>query len=155
MEITAIVSGERDFAARLDQMPARVRERLVTVITSLTARLLAAVQQNEPQRTGALRSETQMRVDVTDDVVRGRVFVAAPSAREHAKAAALEYGAHGMVAVRAYQRQGHTPFGMAAAQVVAAYRRQANIVADRFERTALDAMRGTIKAEITEALESL
>ena len=155
MQINAVIQGERDIALRLEQMPQVVHQRLLSRIGALTARLYAAVEEREPRRTGKLTGETVEVIDETPDLVRGRVRVAARDRNEWGKAAALEYGAHGSVTVRAYQRQGHTPRGTPAQQMVEAYQRRVNIPERRYERGALEGMRGEIKADLEQVLQGL
>lgn len=152
MNVTAIVSGERDVAARLDELPDRVHQRLVEPITRLTRRLLGLYQAAEPSRTGKLRQETVSHVEVSRDLVRGRVTVAASTANEFAKAGALEYGAHGTAHVAAFERRGHAPYGAPADQMVAAYSRHLDLAEHRFARGALDEMRGEIKETLEAAI---
>ncbi len=152
MEIRAVVAGERDIAARLEQLPQKLRARLEQRIGGLTRSLADRVRGAEPQRTGKLRGETHDSVRATDELVLGKVFVSADSSSDHAKAGALEYGAHSSVKVRSYQRAGHNPQGERAEQIVAAYTRQANILARRFERGSLEGMRGQIESELRAAI---
>lgn len=153
MEINIVISGERDVAARLDQFPARVHDRLLARITSLTNRMAADERSRAPSRTGRLRSEIKARIDETPDLVRGRVTVDTSGDRnERAKAGALEYGAHRAAAVKAFDRAGHTPSGDPASQAVAAYSRRTNIIERRFMRGALDDLRGEARAALDEAL---
>jgi hypothetical protein len=155
MQITARVDGDRAVAVRLDQMPERVHGRLSRTIKSLTARLLALVQAREPKRTGQLESETVERFYETRDAIRGVVTIAASQRTEYGKAAALEYGAHGMVSVREHKRLGHDWAGHPVEQIVDPYTRHANIPEFRYERGALEEMRGDISADLTAALEGL
>lgn len=154
MEIDFIVSGDRDIAARLDRLSDDLRKRLVERIGGLTQQLLARVQAREPTRTGRLRAETRAFVDDGADFVRGRVRVVATGIRyEHGKVGALEYGAHRPVKVRSHERAGHTPFGRAVEQVVGAYTRKADIMAHRFLRGPVEAMRGDIRAELGRVVQ--
>lgn len=155
MDIGAIISGDQAAVLHLEQIPDVVHRRLLAPITSLTARLLAAVRAREPKRTGRLVNETKMRITEAGDVVRGQVFVAASGPNEHGKAGALEYGARRRVSVSGYQRSGHTPTGAPAEQIVAAYTRQANIIARHYERGPLDEMRPEIVRELDEAMLGL
>ena len=150
--IDARVEGEREILLQLGRMPDRVQQRLARKITELTHRLLQRVQAKEPVRTGKLRGETIDRVTATQDLVRGVVTVAADTSNEHAKAGALEYGAHGEVTVHEFARHGHNPQGAPADQIVEAYTRKADLIARRFERNSLDDMSEEIRSELADAL---
>jgi type IV pilus biogenesis protein CpaD/CtpE len=137
-----VTVDDRALRLHFDQMPTRLRTNLHEAITKLTDQLLAQVRAAEPSRTGQLRSLTRAFVDEGDNFVRGRVRVLAPpGSRHNIAAAALEYGVHRSVRVRAYQRQSF---------LVRAYERQADIAARRFLRGPAAEMR----PKMLEALQT-
>lgn len=157
MDISVAIVGDRAVAQRLEQMPARVHDRLVEAITSLTAKLLTRVQASEPRRTGRLVSETKSFIDQTPDLVRGRVKVSAPGVRgELGKAAALEYGARKPTQVSEHRARLSHVYGRAISPmevIVDRYQRTPNVAADRFLRGPLLQMSGQIKAELQKAID--
>ncbi len=120
-----IDSNDRTLALHFDQLPDVLRDKLRVKIAELTQILLAQVKAREPRRTGRLQSLTRSYVDTREDFVRGRVTILGGAARHNVAAAALEYGAHRAFTVRSHRR------GSAR---VSAYRRRANIDAQRFLR---------------------
>jgi hypothetical protein len=137
--------------AHLDRVSTRLRSGLRTAITELTNQLLARVRAAEPYRTGRLRQSTQAFVDERPDRIRGRVRILGVGQTHNAAAAALEYGAHRIVSVRAHQEHLTHVFDRATdSQFVAvrAYERRANIQAKRFLRDPAAAMRPRIQAEL-------
>jgi hypothetical protein len=144
---------ERKVDLRLDQLPTRLRTALKPAITRLTDQLLARVLSAEPRRTGALQRATKAYVDDKENAVRGRVRIG-PEAGKGARnvaAAALEYGAHRLVHVKEHESHVSRVFGRVAnkeLEIVDAYTRRANIIAERFLRGPLQAMRPTIQAEL-------
>jgi hypothetical protein len=147
-----ITIDDRQVRARLDAMPAKAHSAILNRLTQLTAELEARVQSAEPARTGALRSETVESVRDTPERISGRVRVA----REFAKAAALEYGAHGTVSVKSYQRQRNGILSRLmnpSAGIVQAYTRTADIAERRFLRGSLESMAGEIEASLRQAIE--
>jgi hypothetical protein len=146
-------------AAHLDQISGRLKSGLRTAITQLTDQLLARVRAAEPYRTGRLRQETQAFVDERPDGIRGRVRILGAGREHNVAAAALEYGAHRIVSVRAHQEHLTHVFDRASdSQFVAvkAYERRANIQAKRFLRDPAAAMRPRIETELERVInESL
>jgi hypothetical protein len=160
MEFGLELIGERRAGLRFEEFPERARQALVEHMNSITQRLLARVQGEEPELTGKLRSETTARVSSGENYVRGSVGVRVPggesSGAEAGKAAALEYGAHKTVAVKAYSKSLDHVFTHAMAPttvMVSAYQRRANIAERKFLRGPLDEMHDAIIAELRAALE--
>jgi hypothetical protein len=128
-----------------EKLSTTLKTNLRSTITSLTDNLLGQVRSAEPSRTGLLRSLTRAFVDEGDNFVRGRVRVLGPpGSRHNIAAAALEYGVHRSVSVRAYQRQSFQ---------VRAYERQADIAARRFLRDPAAAMRSKVLAALQAAID--
>jgi hypothetical protein len=134
---------DRKLLLHLEKLPATLRTNLRTTIAKLTEQLLAQVRSIEPSRTGRLRSQTRGFVDETKTMVRGRVRVLGTAGAPNIAAAALEYGSHKSIAVKAYQRKG---------VAVRAYERRTNITAQRFLHGPFAAMRERALAEIKAAV---
>jgi hypothetical protein len=151
---------DRQVAAHLDRIPGKLRTGLKESITRLTDQLLARVKAAEPYRTGKLRQETQAFVDEHEDKITGKVRILGAGREHNVAAAALEYGAHRIVNVRAHREHLSHVFDRATDSkfvAVKAYSRRANIQAKRFLRDPAQAMRPQIQAElqrvISEALK--
>jgi hypothetical protein len=154
--IVTFEEDDRQVTAHLARLTPQLRSGLREAITRLTDQLLERVRAAEPYRTGKLRQETQAFVDVKDDEVRGRVRILGTGGRGHnVAAAALEYGAHRVVNVRAHQEHLSHVFDRATdSQFVAvrAYQRRANIQAKRFLRDPAQAMRPQVRAELERVI---
>lgn len=136
---------DRYLTLHLDKLPMALKSKLRPVITKLTGELLGRVRSMEPRHTGLLQSLTRSYVDETEDYVRGRVRIMAPSGQAHnIAAAALEYGAHKLFIVSAHRRR---------TIAVRAYERHARITARRFLRDPAGAMRERALAEIRTAVD--
>jgi len=135
---------------RLDELPNKLRRRLVSTIGKLTNELLHKVEAREPFRTGRLRSLTQAYVDDNriKMFVRGRVRVL--RTREHntaAAAGALEYGSTGKrFPVSGYMRRGYR---------VSGYQRVGGISEMRFLRGPASAMLPKARAELRRVLQEV
>jgi hypothetical protein len=157
IELTVNVD-DRALLARLDQLPKTLQVRLRAVIEAQTSRLLAAVLNLEPVRTGALREHTVQAISEGEDYVRGRVHVLAGGgdAFTYARAGALEYGAHREAKVSAHSALLSQVYGQlidARVVMVEAYTRQANIQALRFLRGPFEAIRTAALAEMQRAID--
>lgn len=149
-----IINGDRQVALRFDQFPTAAAERLLTRITGLTSRLAARVRAAAPDKTGKLRSTIHEAVyDDSPRKITGRVFVDG----DYAKAADLEYGGKGKAfKVSAHSAKLDHVFGhklkAPTTVAVAAFSRRSTVKSRRFERGALEEMRGEIDAGLKEAL---
>jgi hypothetical protein len=157
MDFGIEIDSDRLVALRFEQFPERARAAIANRLGSITQRLLARVQGNEPSRTGRLRGETQSSVTTGNDRISGRVRVdtSRGGEAEHGKAAALEYGAHGTAHVSAHAMQlSHFYDQLIAPRevLVAAYDRRVDIAERRFLRGPLDDMRSEIIEELRQAL---
>jgi hypothetical protein len=150
---------DRAVKLRLEDLPSRLRSRLHPVIARLTEELLGRVRAAEPDRTGKLRAATQAFVDDKENFVRGRVRVLAVPGRggsHNIAAAALEYGAHGLVEVKQHQTHIDTVFGRVMGRqlaIVDAYNRRENITAERFLRGPAAALRPTALAALQQVVD--
>ena len=154
MNLGLSVIGERRNAERFDQFPEFARAALADRISKITAGLDAAVLAAVPVRTGRLQGEVESGVENTANRVRGWVSLAGGS--DFAKAAALEYGSHRGINVDAYRRTVTSVFGRAVAptqQIIAAYTRVTDLVAERFLRDPLDAISADAFAQMRGAIE--
>lgn len=152
------VTGDRRIDARFAALPDTVRARLREAMGSIIGELDARVTGSEPVRTGKLRGETRSFVDETKDLIRGRVRIVTKGAgaAEGGKAAALEYGAHGLSPVKAHGRTVSNIFGRMVAPtliMVDAYSRQLNLPAHNFLRGPLAEMKGDIMERLRAAVE--
>jgi hypothetical protein len=144
--------------AQFEQLPAALQVRLRAIIQTQTERLLAMVQGGEPVRTGALRSHTTSFIDAGEDFVRGRVRILNDaSGKFHARAGALEYGAHRATRVSAHQMMLGHAWGAAIeprAVMVEAYTRQLNLPELRFLRGPFEQIRAAVLAEVQRAVDA-
>lgn len=152
-DIAVIVTGARELALKLDALPTRLHDDLYARIGALTDELEGRVLGVVPKRTGRLESEITKFVIDKPDYISGRVRVSA----EFAKAAALEYGAHGTANIAAHQMLLTQVFGHALVApisvLVDAYQRQMNIEARRFLRGPEEAMRGEVEEALRETVD--
>jgi hypothetical protein len=156
IDVTIDMPTERRVLARLAALPESLKQRLAGPIGRLTEAMLARVLAREPSRTGQLRGDTKAFVDVRESFVRGRVRVLPdPGTNFNLRAAALEYGAHGVAHVRAHSMGLDHAWAQAIAPqqvLVQAYQRQVNITALAFLRDALGSMQGELTAAIDGAI---
>ena len=93
------VTGDRQVGLRFDAFPDALYEDLKTEIDALATELYARIEAATPSRTGLLRSEERVRLFADPNRISGYVDIAgAKGSQDFAKAAALEYGAHGQAA---------------------------------------------------------
>jgi len=148
---------ERNAIVRFDQFPEAARRRLTVTMEALERRLEAAVRAAEPDATGALRSQTGGQVYQHDMRIAAVVGVRAPDAQAARKAAALEWGAHRQLAVRAHTMLLAHFWNRAVNPVqvsVPTHGRTPNITEQRFLRDSIDALRGDALAQIQAAVDS-
>lgn len=103
MDVGLEITTSRNIALRFEEFPQKARERLGEVITSATSRLQALVRNSVPKRTGRLEMEINSRVNEYDNGIVGIVYVKGKNRNDFAKAAALEYGAHGSAQVKSHE----------------------------------------------------
>jgi hypothetical protein len=157
---TPEVRGENQLIAHMRAIPDELQDRLAPVLQRLSEELLRRVKAAEPERTGALKAATQAFTFRNANRMRGGVrIVPEPGQGSHnIKAAALEYGAHGAVNVKAHEQSlDHvydTPIDPEEV-LVSAYHRDANIAALRFERDSLSALYAEFLVEVELAINDL
>ena len=139
------LTGDRQSGLRFEEFPDELYAALKQEISALTYELFARVQAATPELTGDLRSHERVRVFDDENRITGYVDIDNTTVAEIKKAAALEYGAHKDVHVRAYER----PNGA----IVEAYTRPNNLMERRFERGPLDDMRPEINARLNAVVE--
>ncbi|HUC70384.1 MAG TPA: hypothetical protein VMS01_04250 [Stellaceae bacterium] len=157
VEFDVLAVGERRLQAFFDDFPARLDARLYAAMERIAGRLLSAVEAAEPQRTGALRSETTSFVTKTAAAITAGVAVEAPAGDKaaHGKAAALEYGAHRSATVAehwAIRANFWGRYSAPRAVLIEEYRRRVEIGEERYLRGPFAALRGTILADIEAAV---
>jgi len=152
------ITGVRRAGIRFDAFPDALYEDLRKEITALSAELLGRVEARTPDRTGRLRGQERVRVFADKDHIKGQVDVEGDKgSQDFAKAASLEYGAHGATKVGAHEMRldHHWAEKMAAAEmvIVQAYTRSANIAEVAFERGPLAEMQPEIVARLNAVVE--
>lgn len=149
---TVEIDTTRTIGTKFDQFPEAARGRLRAAIESLIAILYPRVVGEEPSATGKLRSETDSRVEETATRVTGAVSVTG----EFAKAASLEYGAHGTTMVKAHSASLDHVYGKFVAPMsvmIGEHSRRLNVAEHRYLRGPLHAMEGQIHDAMQQALD--
>lgn len=152
------ISGDHAVGLRFDAFPDSLRGELLREINALANELLARVEAATPSLTGQLRSEERVRIFNDPDHIKGEVDIAGErGSQDFAKAAALEYGAHGPAKVRAHgMRLDHAwaeKLNAPITVMVEAYTRTANILEAAFERGPLAQMAPEAIARLTAVVE--
>lgn len=145
MEFQFTVIGDRGIALKFERIPETIHDRLTKTIRDLTLRLEAAIETQEPQNTGRLRTRTKPFFTDKEQLIRGVVRVTGNRA-EKLKALALEFGAHGTATVKAYTRGSDV--------AVSQYQRHVQVAEHRFLRGPFDAMQAEIETAIKRAFDS-
>lgn len=151
-----VVEGDRKVALKFDTFPADLHDALLEVITRDTKDLEQRVKAATPVLTGKLRSEISSAVFDDKTKITGAVFVAGQDKGDYAKAGALEYGAHGTAKVKAHSSTLDHVFGQSIDPMdvmVAAYTRQTNILATKFESGPFKGMEAKIAADLQGAVD--
>lgn len=149
------IEGARRAVLRFEQFPAKAHDRLLATLESLKDRLVAAVRAEEPKHTGRLEEETGGRVYDHGSRIAAVVGVRAYTKSDALKAAALEYGSHKALTVRAHQARLSHLFSRAIAPItvtVSDHSRTPDIAPHRFLRGPLEAMRADAQAEMEAAV---
>jgi hypothetical protein len=157
MEFGLEITGDRTATLRFEQFPQQAHDRLLTALQAIEARLEAAVLAQAPDKTGALRSLIGGRVYDHDTRIAAVVGVRTTAAAQARKASALEYGSHAPIAVRAHTAKlAHFWSRMVNPIMVdvRAHGRTPNIVAKKFLRGPIEAIRGQALAELQAALDA-
>jgi hypothetical protein len=145
MQINIAVVGDRAIALKFAQIPLALHDKLLLTVRRLTLALLARIQAAEPTLSGKLQSKTKAYFTDRENLIRGAIRPGS-SRDDKLKALALEFGAHGTAAVKAYTRASDV--------TVQAYRRHVNIQEHRFLRGPFDEMRSEIENAIRKAFQS-
>jgi len=143
--------SDRRVTLFFEQFPQAAHDRLLAVMQELQIRLAADVIAREPVQTGRLRSQSGGRVYDHDTRIAAVVGVRAETAQDARKAAALEYGSHRSIMVRAHEARLTHLFGRAISPMmvtVPEHSRTTNIDPRRFLRDAIAGMH-------SEAIEAL
>jgi hypothetical protein len=155
MEIGLEIVTDRRVALKFDRFPQQAHDQLLKAITGSTDRLRSLVDAAVPKRTGRLESEITDRVVDAPNHITGYVGVTGGAANDFAKAAALEYGAHGTAHLREHAaRLGHLwsklidPMKV----IVSAHDRRLNITAHDFLRGPLRQIQESAVVEMKDAL---
>lgn len=152
MFVTFEIATERSADLRFEEFPRRAHAVLKERIEDLTSQLHSMVASAAPRRTGRLAASIESRVVDYPDRITGYVK---PSS-DFAKAAALEYGSHRTVQVKAHrERLDHVyarPLASSINVTVSAHARRTNVAEHRYLRGPLDAIRPLAIAELRQAL---
>ena len=148
------VTGDRKIELIFEEFPQRMHAALLARVREITDRLEMRVRGGAPRLTGKLQSLIKEVVyDDRGDRISGRVSVTG----EYAKAAALEYGVHRDVAVKAHLEYVNHVFGArlsAPSQaMVKAYNRKVDLQARRFLRGPEAEMSGEITQDLQDAID--
>ncbi len=149
------LSGLGRAVLRFDKFPDYAHDRLLTAMQNIEKRLEIAVIAGEPDRTGLLKSQTGGRVYDHGTRIAAVVGVRALNRQEARKAAALEFGSHRRLLIKAHwARLSHFWGRMVPTRAVwvETHPRTSNIDARRFMRGALDALRSDAIAEMKAAI---
>jgi hypothetical protein len=152
-------TSENRLIAHLNEFPDTLAKALAEPIRRITDAMLSHVIAAEPVRTGALHDATKAFTDFRDNLIRGRVrILAGGPGLSHAKAAALEYGAHGPAHVAAHSMRLDHVFDEEIPPedvMVSGYTRDVNITERRFLRDALAAEIAEFEIEVQKAITEL
>ena len=156
MEFDAIITGDREVGARFEEWPKEIHEAIYQRIVRLTQQLEERVLALVPERTGQLRGEIISKVYNDPESIKGIVTLGGKLTKNEAiKAAALEYGAHGIAKVKKYRRTITEAFGRSISPIsiqVKPYVRDVNIEEHSFMRGGLAAIKDEAVAELTEVI---
>lgn len=157
MDFDAVITGDRRIVARFGEWPKELHDSLLAKIRALTDALEGRVQALAPERSGKLKEEIISRVFDDPQKIKGLVTLEGGlSKSEYIKAAALEYGAHGGVKNRAYQRTISEAFGREISPKrinVSAYSRIADIDARVYLRGGLADVEGDATAALQQVID--
>jgi hypothetical protein len=159
MDLGISISNERAAILRFTRFPDFAHDRLLAAMQQLELRLEAAVLAQEPaapKGTGELKRLTGGRVYDHGSRIAAVVGVRAETQHQAVKAAALEYGSHSTIAVKAHQMKlGHLwSRAMAPREVdVRTHFRTANLPALRFLRDPVAALQAEAAARLRAALD--
>ncbi len=149
--------GELKVALRFREFPQLAHDRLLAALQNIEQRMAAAVLADEPEKTGELRSLTGGRVYDDETKISARVGVRTEDGNQARKAAALEYGSHKALTVRAHTARLAHIWARAIAQIqvnIPAYTRTPDLTARRFLRGGLDAVYGDAITDLRAAIDA-
>jgi hypothetical protein len=153
--ITAHLIGDEQVLSRLRALPDSIGLGLVRAITKLGIELRRKVQQDKlggqilTERTGALQSSIDLRIDQAAGSIAATVFTTSRYGR------AQEYGFSGTVNVGASLRRIKEAFGRPIAEKtisVRAHSRRVDLAEHSFLRSALEDMAPVIRDEVDAAV---
>lgn len=145
MDLTTIIAGDRKIVARFDAWPDEFRTELRAVILRLTRELDGRVRASALVRSGKLRDSVTSLLREKPQRIMGVVKA------DSKYAAAIEFGLHRAVSVRAHQRLMTQAFGRDISPLevaIAPYTRVANIEGRLFARAGLQSMESEIRTEL-------
>src|ERR1700686_275744 len=108
MQIGLDIITDRRVGVKFDVFPKQAHDAILQRITSVTEQLRGMVEAAAPKQTGRLAMEISSRVLESENRITGMVGVSGGTPNDYAKAAALEYGAHGTAHVKEHATKlGH------------------------------------------------
>jgi hypothetical protein len=158
MDVHIDVKGVRQVGIRFAEFPDDLYDALKQEVDALTTELFARIEAATPSLTGRLRSEERARLFTDEHHIKGYVDIAgAKGSQDFAKAAALEYSAHGAAKVSSHSMQlDHywaNKLGAPVTVMVESFTRTANIAEHAFERGPLAAMQPEVLARLNAVVE--
>lgn len=160
MDFNAVVTGDREVAARFAEFPKQLHDKLYERIERLTAKLYARVIELVPEGNDPnglhLRNEIVSEMYEREDRIKGSVTLASRLPQsEYIKAGALEYGVHTVAKMKPSRREISKVFGRPVEPheiLIRAYPRTMDLEAQNYLRGALEDMEAEAVAEFSEAL---
>lgn len=157
MDLGISISTDRRVAVKFDEFPHQAHDNLLEAITGMTDRLRGMVEGYVPKRTGRLASEITSRVVDAPNHITGYVGVSNGNANDFAKAAALEYGAHGTAHLREHAAKlGHLWGALIEPMqvIVAAHDRRLNIAEQDYLQGPLRMIENDALVQMRDALQA-
>lgn len=155
MEIGLQITTDRRVGLKFDEFPTQAHDELLGAITSATNKLRDMVVGATPKRSGKLASEITSSVVDGARSITGYVGVKGAVSNDYAKAAALEYGAHGTAHLREHgAKLSHLWSKMIEPMmvIVKAHNRKLNIAEHDFLRGPLRAIEAGTLSDLQAAL---
>lgn len=149
------LADDRRAVLRFDSFPRAAHDRLLAALERIEKRLEMAVLAQVPSITGKLKATVGGRVYDHDTRIAAVVGVRAPNANAARKAAAVEYGSHNPVTVRAHAAKLAHIWSRAISPItvhVPEHRRVPNIDPRRFLRGPIQTIRAEALAELRAAV---
>lgn len=154
------ITGDRSTTLRFENFPKQMHARILVTMQEIETRLEAAVVASEPRgATGQLQAMTGGRVYDHGDRIAAVVGVRVPGGASEAakKAMALEYGSSTPMSLRAHVARLSHLWRLSIPEItvlVPSHSRTPNILAKRFLRDPIEAMRSEALTELRLAVDT-